>query len=113
MVDLQTLVGKKIRLMRRAQNLTQHELAEKTGLIDSYIGGVERGERNISLRTLEKIVQGLEISISDLFVDINDKDEYKQALVSKFISGINNLNEEQIDSIDRIITEVLYTYNKA
>lgn len=111
--DLQSLIGTKIRLLRRAKNMTQHELAEKAGLIDSYVGGVERGERNISLKTLEKIMHGLEASPSDLLtLASNDQDESRQELISKFITGTSTLTKEQIESVNRIITEVLNTYNK-
>lgn len=47
--------------------MTQEALAEKAELHYSYIGGVERGERNISLETLEKIIKALEISPLNCF----------------------------------------------
>ena len=47
--------------------MTQEELAEKCGLQTSYLAGVERGDRNIPLQTLEKITAGLEINAKDLF----------------------------------------------
>ncbi|MEX5518395.1 helix-turn-helix domain-containing protein [Bacillus cereus] len=56
------LVGENIRLLRKKRGLTQEELAERINLQQAYIGGVERGERNISLLTLQKIAVGLEVS---------------------------------------------------
>lgn len=61
------LVGERIRFMRKAQGLTQESLAEKAGLHYSYIGGVERGDRNISLETLEKIIETLGIVPLEIF----------------------------------------------
>ncbi|MET1168220.1 helix-turn-helix transcriptional regulator, partial [Bacillus velezensis] len=52
-------VGNRIRELRKAKGWTQEQLAEAAGLHYSYIGGVERGDRNISLETLEKIINGL------------------------------------------------------
>lgn len=60
--DFLKLVGNNIRVIKKSIGLTQEELAEKAGLQYKYIGGVERGERNVSLRTLEKIIEGLGIA---------------------------------------------------
>jgi transcriptional regulator with XRE-family HTH domain len=47
--------------------LTQEELADRAGLDRSYIGGVERGDRNPTLSVIEKIAQGLGITLAELF----------------------------------------------
>ncbi len=51
--------GKKVRELRLAKGWTQEGLAERTGLHPTYIGGVERGERNIGLDNLLKITRAL------------------------------------------------------
>jgi len=43
------------------------DLALKTGLDRTYIGGIERGERNVALKNIEKIAKGLGVSIDELF----------------------------------------------
>ncbi|TKH46103.1 XRE family transcriptional regulator, partial [Paenibacillus terrae] len=48
MTKLRNSVGERIRTIRKAKGLTQQQLAELSGLDDSYIGSVERGERNFS-----------------------------------------------------------------
>ena len=55
-----------IRAYRRNKHLSQEELADLCGLHRTYIGSVERGERNVTLSTLEVIANTLEISIADL-----------------------------------------------
>jgi len=60
-------IGQKIRQLRQEQNLTQEELAFKVGVDRSYMGFVERGEKNPTLSTLMKIAKALKISIKDLF----------------------------------------------
>ena len=69
--------GRAIRRRRRELDLSQEELAEKSGLHRNYISGIENGERNPSLKNIAKLVAGLEISVSDLFVnyDIEVKSE--------------------------------------
>jgi transcriptional regulator with XRE-family HTH domain len=73
MSDFTRLVGEKLRTVRLHHKLSQQQVAEKTGFSDSYISDVERGQRNISLETLEKFILALQISPNDLFnfQDIN------------------------------------------
>lgn len=67
MASLAKLVGERIRQVRKAQKMSQEELGELAQLQSSYIGGVERGERNVSLETLEKIIKALNMSFSEFF----------------------------------------------
>ena len=57
-------VASTIRSLRKSSNMSQEELADKAGLDRTYISGVERGVRNITLESLESIIYGLEISLS-------------------------------------------------
>jgi transcriptional regulator with XRE-family HTH domain len=59
--------GKRIRQLRTERNLSQEQLAELTGFHRTYIGMVERGERNISLSNIGVFARIFEISISQLF----------------------------------------------
>lgn len=59
--------GIKVRMRRFEMELTQEELAEKAGLHPTYIGSVERGERNISLENIMCIAKSLECHPGMLF----------------------------------------------
>jgi transcriptional regulator with XRE-family HTH domain len=59
-------IGKKIRDLRKARDWTQEELAENSGLHPTYIGGIERGERNPTLGSLYKISSAFGISLSNI-----------------------------------------------
>jgi transcriptional regulator with XRE-family HTH domain len=59
--------GQKVRQERLKQNLSQEDLAEKANLHRTYIGMIERAEKNITLLNIEKISKALGVSISDLF----------------------------------------------
>lgn len=58
-------VGDKIRVIRQERGYSQEELAFKAGLDRTYVGSVERGERNISLINLERIMRALDLTAAD------------------------------------------------
>lgn len=60
-------VGERIRRLRKNKGLTQEQLAELSGLHTNYVGQVERGEKNLTVETLEKIVRGLGVTLEELF----------------------------------------------
>jgi len=60
-------LGFRIREVRTEKHLTQAQLAEQCGLHRTFIGSVERGERNLSLLNLRQIARTLRISLSELF----------------------------------------------
>lgn len=62
--------GTQIKLQRKLLNLTQEDLSNKTGLHRTYIGMIERGEKNITLKNIEKIAFALNIKISTLFAEM-------------------------------------------
>lgn len=59
--------GNKIRELRNSLGISQEELADKAGLHRTYIGMIERAEKNITLINIEKIANALEVTINDLF----------------------------------------------
>lgn len=65
-VDITQLFGEKVRSIRKEQQLSQDELAGQCGLHRTYVGAVERGERNITLINAEKIANALQVSLSKL-----------------------------------------------
>lgn len=66
-VDILKRVGKKIREIRKNRGLSQEALGEKATLSANYIGQIERGQKQVTLTTLDKIAESLEIDVSLLF----------------------------------------------
>ena len=69
---LRNIVANNIRKYRKKMNISQEELAERAGLHRTYIGGVERGERNITLDSLQTIANALNIAPVELIVEKAD-----------------------------------------
>ena len=67
MEDIRLRFGKVVREIRKERGYSQEKLAMEAGLDRTYIGGLERGERNVSLINIEKLSLALKIPISNLF----------------------------------------------
>ena len=59
--------GDRIRVLRTEQGYTQETLAEASGLHRNYIGGIERGERNVGLDNVYLLAETLGVTVADLF----------------------------------------------
>ncbi len=55
--ELQQTVGKNLRVYRESRGLSQEAFADLLGVHRTYMGGIERGERNLTLRSLERIAE--------------------------------------------------------
>lgn len=61
------IIGSRIRDLRTAMGLSQEKLALKADLDRTYLAGVENGKRNLSIKSLEKIINALEVSFQEFF----------------------------------------------
>jgi len=66
-IDILISFGNKVRTFRKEKGISQEELAFRSDLHRTYIGMIERAEKNITLINIEKIANALEVSIRDLF----------------------------------------------
>ena len=67
-VDAELLTfGRAVRRRRIALGLSQEELADRSGLHRNYIGGIERGERNVGIKAVFALARGLACDATDLF----------------------------------------------
>ena len=62
--------GEQVRQLRKALGLSQEDLAELTDLHRTYIGGIERGERNVALINIVRLAKALKVSPSELLKGI-------------------------------------------
>jgi transcriptional regulator with XRE-family HTH domain len=69
--DFRAVFGRRVRELRDRLGLSQEELAERAGLHRNYIGGIERGERNVAILNVVKLAAALELSVAELFAPFN------------------------------------------
>ena len=64
--DLQKTVGRNLRAYRLERGLSQEAFADQLGVHRTYMGGVERGERNLTLKSLEKMAEQIGVEVREL-----------------------------------------------
>ena len=67
--DLQRAVGRNLRRYREERGLSQEKFADVVGVHRTYMGGLERGERNLTLKSVEKLAAALRIHPLDLLAE--------------------------------------------
>ncbi|CAI7978104.1 Helix-turn-helix domain-containing protein [Frankia sp. Hr75.2] len=67
--DLQRIFGRNLRRYREQRGLSQEAFADVVGVHRTYMGGVERGERNLTLKSVERIAEVIEVDPLELLRD--------------------------------------------
>lgn len=103
-MDARQLLGMRLKSIRNELGLSQEELAYRCGMHASHIGFLERGHRNPTLDTLERVALGLGINLSELL----DYEQDPQTAIydettNKLVSYIMALNPEQKKQVLAII----------
>ena len=98
-------VGRRIRMYRLRQGMTQETLAEKSELYHTYIGQVERGEKNLTLASCEKILTALGVTFSELFENIEECKSSESIPAQCFQLICSKSQDEQLH-LYRILLEI-------
>jgi transcriptional regulator with XRE-family HTH domain len=99
--DIKKLLGEQVRKLRKEKGISQEELGAKAELHYTYIGAIERGERNCSIDSLQKIAKGLGIEIPELFVyraEIN-----AAQLKKRIINEMERCSPEAIQALSYLV----------
>ena len=88
-MDIKRAVGKRIKIVRQRDGLTQDQLAEQVGLSPKYISGIERGVENPTMDILLRVAKVLRAELYDLFL-FGESEESEKALRK----GIDNMLRE-------------------
>ncbi len=98
-------VGDWVKTARKRQGLSQETLCEKTGLSSNYISLIERGQKQVTLTTLETIAEALEIDLASIFTDyeFKEKNPELEKEVAAFLELIRTMNTEDVRIIRKTI----------
>ena len=102
MSDIAKAVGRRIRNYRTQNGLSQERLAELCGCHPTYIGQLERGEKNATLESVERIATALGVSLSKLFEKLGDQDNGEKSIplaCYEFLSAKSKDEQEQLYKI--------------
>lgn len=102
-------LGKKIREIRKIKGLTQEELGEKANLNYKFVGELERGKVNISLDSLVRISNALEVYIGDLF---RKKEEPILKITVKEKSPLSKFSSQDLQLIKKALRLLNRTFSK-
>lgn len=110
MPNLKLIIGEKIRDQRKIKGFTQKELSKKANVQHTYLGDVERGTRNISLESLEKILEALDIAPSDLFdfktVNFNRSNTELDMVINEHVELLKTKQLEDVKMINQITKDI-------
>ena len=107
------IVGDRIKIYRNKLGYSQETLAEKANLHNTYIGQLERGEKNATLESIEKICLALNISIDTLFKNIAiSEQKCENETFDKIYNLLFPLKDSEQNSIYNIVKEVVAFKNK-
>ncbi|WP_340019370.1 helix-turn-helix transcriptional regulator [Paenibacillus sp. FSL H3-0457] len=103
------LVGARIKVLRKEKGLSQEALGEKGGFHFTYIGQVERGEKNVSLVNLGKIAEALEVNVSQLFAYVSDEIEFTDTdiTIQEIVDMLREASPNKIRLSRNILRELL------
>lgn len=107
-------IGKKIVDTRKKKGWTQEELAGKAKLHNTYIGAVERGEVNLSLKSLEKIANALSLPVIEFFrpVKFSIPQTEKEKIIDEISNRLRKQKVKNLELISKVIKDVLIWQKK-
>ena len=106
MSEIAKTVGQRIRSYRLQLGFSQEKVAELSGCHPTYIGQVERGEKNATLESIEKIAAAIEVPLSKLFDKIGSTPDDSTDIPAKCYELLLTKNKSEQEQIYRIILEL-------
>lgn len=106
MSDIVRMLGQRIRNYRMAMKLSQEKLAELSGHHPAYIGQIERGEKNATMESIEKIASALNISLSKLFEKLDATEDTVDHIPLYCYEFLLGKTKEEQERIYRILLEI-------
>ena len=106
MSDIAKILGKRIRNHRTVKGLSQEKLAELSGCHPTYIGQIERGEKNATVESIEKISTALNVSLSNLFEKLYAEENAASNIPLECYELVSEKSKAEQEQILRILIEI-------
>ena len=103
MSDIAKIIGQRIRNYRTQKGLSQEKLAELAGCHPTYIGQLERGEKNATLESVEKITSAMDVSLSQLFDKLGERND---SIASKCYDLVASKTEAEQAQLYKMLLEM-------
>ncbi len=107
MSDLAIALGKRIKSLRLSAGMTQEQVAKKSGLHCTYIGQIERGEKNITVESLGKVLRAIGVNFTELFDCLEDFGDPARSIPRECYEMILRRSREEQEAIHDIIYMVI------
>lgn len=107
MDDILLKLGKRIKELRTKKRLSQSKLAELAGLNDKYLGEVERGSNNISIKNLAQIAAGLDVDTHELLASSHERIIDREAITKKLHKTIESASDEELCAIYGFASDIV------
>ncbi len=106
MSDIAKILGKRIRNYRTNAGLSQEKLAELAFCHPTYIGQIERGEKNATIESIEKIAVALNVSLSKLFENLGATEDGARNIPLECYEFISEKPKNEQERLHRILIEI-------
>ena len=94
--NIKKVLGKRIQKIRRLKGFTQEQLAEMVGLSSNYISDIECGKSYVRIDKLIRIINGLQCSADDIFIDLIDfRYKIKSSHLTELLERISKEDQEK------------------
>ena len=106
MIDLAKVIGQRIRNYRTKMGLSQEKLAELSDCHPTYIGQLERGEKNATLESIERITVALGVTLSKLFEKLGGQEDDTKDIPLACYEFLSAKSKEEQEQLYKILLEM-------
>ena len=106
MSEIAKAIGQRIRNYRTARGLSQEKLADLCGCHPTYIVQLERGEKNATIESIDKIATALDVSLSKLFDKLGGRDDGSRDIPLECYEFLSAKTKEEQEQLYRILLEM-------
>jgi len=107
LVNIYKAFGERLRSIRKAKGLTQEEVAERGGINPKYYGAIERGQINVTLKTMDNLASVLGVKLGELFsFDLLPNEKEKEEVMVNIISLLRHASKDKLRRLNLFLSKV-------